>query len=90
MCDGRVSVIVYVFNPLWKWSKLGMVEIKFLAYVLIVTRLSAIMLIMLYINVVYFITCIVFFQYAVGGIFGIVLHGCTLWHKEGGRKLFRL
>jgi hypothetical protein len=32
------------------------------------------MLIMLHINAVYFITCIGFFQYAMGGIFGIVLH----------------
>ena len=28
---GRVTGIVYVFSPLWKWSRLGMVEIKFLA-----------------------------------------------------------
>ena len=38
----RVSVIVYVFNPLWKWSRLGMLESKFLAYVLITTHLSGV------------------------------------------------
>jgi hypothetical protein len=66
-----------------------MVEITFLAYVLIVTHLAGVTLIMLYIHVVYFITCVGVFntQWEVTLELCYTLW-CTLRHKERGGKLF--